>query len=203
MQITSYTGGMVQTNGYLVEVGGGKVLFDAPAGVAGWLEEKGVELDALVLTHQHYDHVEDVAELQASGVRVYGWAGYSKVLTLEELGEGYGLPAVEPYVVDELLKEGEREFLGERIEVMYVPGHSADSLAVYFKGAGVVVAGDALFAGSVGRCDLPGGSFELLISGIKEKLMVLPDETRVLPGHGGETTIGRERVSNGYLMQGG
>jgi glyoxylase-like metal-dependent hydrolase (beta-lactamase superfamily II) len=83
--------------------------------------------------------------------------------------------------------------------VSHIPGHSPDSVTFYLRDAGLVFAGDALFAGSVGRCDLPGGDFDTLIRGIKEKLMILPDETRVLSGHGPETTIGREKVTNGYL----
>ena len=88
---------------------------------------------------------------------------------------------------------------GMKMKVGHVPGHSADSLTFYIPGAGVVFAGDALFAGSVGRCDLPGGSFELLLAGIERELLCLPDETRVLPGHGGETTIAGEKATNGYL----
>jgi glyoxylase-like metal-dependent hydrolase (beta-lactamase superfamily II) len=71
---------------------------------------------------------------------------------------------------------------------------------LYLPDAGVVFVGDTLFAGSIGRCDLPDGDFDLLISGIKEKLLMLSDETRVLSGHGPETTIGREKLSNGYLQ---
>lgn len=199
MQISCYTGGMVQTNGYLAEFGDKTVLFDAPEGVCSWLEARGVKLDALVLTHQHYDHVEDVAKLQDEGVKVYAWAAYSKELTLEAVGADWGLPAVAPFSVDELLGEGDIDLQGKSVKVMHVPGHSADSIAIYYEDSGLLVAGDALFAGSVGRCDLPGGSFETLIEGIQSKLMVLPDETRVLPGHGPETKIGTERATNGYL----
>lgn len=104
-----------------------------------------------------------------------------------------------PYEVDVLVVEGESEMFGTKAKVSHVPGHSADSITFYIPEAGVLFAGDALFAGSVGRCDLPGGSFELLLSGIERELLPLPDVTRVLSGHGGETTIGRERATNGYL----
>ena len=199
MRITKFTGGMVQTNGYLVETPEGNFLVDAPAGIAEWVEGRGVRVDALYLTHQHYDHVEDVAALRASGVKAHAWAAYSKDLTLEAFGSGWGLPSVAPYEVDVLIAEGELEMFGMEAEVCHVPGHSADSLTFYVPDAGVVFAGDALFAGSVGRCDLPGGSFELLLAGIERELLSLPDETRVLSGHGGETTIGREKATNGYL----
>ena len=200
MRITKFTGGMVQTNGYLVETPEGNFLVDAPDGIAAWVEGRGVRVDALYLTHQHYDHVEDVAALRAMGVKVFAWADYSKELTLEAFGAGWGLPAVEPYAVDVLVAEGERDMFGTNAKVSHVPGHSADSLTFYVPEAGVVFAGDALFAGSVGRCDLPGGSFELLLSGIQRDLLSLPDETKVFSGHGGETTIGHERLTNGYLL---
>ena len=190
---------MVQTNGYLVETPEGNFLVDAPYGIAEWVEGRGVRVDALYLTHQHYDHVEDVAALRKRDVKVFAWADYSKDLTLEAFGAGWGLPAVVPYEVDALVAEGEKEMFGTKAKVSHVPGHSADSLTFYIPEAGVVFAGDALFAGSVGRCDLPGGSFELLLAGIKRELLCLPDETRVFSGHGGDTSIGHEKATNGYL----
>lgn len=199
MKISCYTGGMVQTNGYLLETIDGNFLVDAPAGMADWVFEKGVRISGLYLTHQHYDHVEDVAKLQEAGIKVFAWADYSKDLTLETHGASWGLPVVTPYRVDELLPVGKRKFGESEAVIGHVPGHSADSVTMYFPAAGVVMAGDALFAGSVGRCDLPGGDFELLLSGIQRELLSLPDETKVFPGHGGATSIGHERVANGYL----
>lgn len=200
MKISTYTGGMVQTNAYLVESVNGNYLVDAPDGVSQWLDRKGVRVDALYLTHQHYDHVEDVAELQGRGVKVFAWAKYSKDLTLETYGASWGMPSVAAYQVDQLVSEGNGEYFHLPTYVNHVPGHSSDSITFYLRDAGVVFVGDALFAGSIGRCDLPGGNFDLLISGIREKLLILPDETRVLSGHGPETTIGREKISNGYLQ---
>lgn len=199
MKISKYTGGMVQTNGYLVESPAGNFLVDAPAGIAAWIDGKGVRIDALYLTHQHYDHVEDVAAIRARGVKAYAWAHYSKDLTLETFGTSWGVPAVAKFEVDELIAEGEANLFGTKAKVGHVPGHSQDSLTFFLPDDGVVFAGDALFAGSVGRCDLPGGSFEVLLSGIKRELLSLPDDTKVFSGHGEPTTIGRERVSNGYL----
>lgn len=109
------------------------------------------------------------------------------------------MPEVVPFEVDERIAAGDGKLFGTEVKVGYVPGHSPDSVTFYLPAAGAVFAGDALFAGSVGRCDLPGGSFELLLSGITRELLTLPDETKVLSGHGEPTTIGRERVSNGYL----
>jgi glyoxylase-like metal-dependent hydrolase (beta-lactamase superfamily II) len=200
MKISTFTGGMVQTNAYLVESVNGNYLVDAPDGVSEWLDRKGVRVDALYLTHQHYDHVEDVAELQERGVKVFAWAKYSKDLTLETYGASLGMPSVAAYQVDQLVSEGNGEYFHLPTQVNHIPGHSSDSITFYLRDAGVVFVGDALFAGSIGRCDLPGGDFDLLISGIREKLLILPDDTRVLSGHGPETTIGREKISNGYLQ---
>lgn len=199
MKISTYTGGMAQTNGYLVETTGGNFLVDAPAGISSWLDEKGIRVDVLYLTHQHYDHVEDAALIRAKGAKIQAWADYSKDLTLELLGAPW-IPEVEPYEVDRLIPEGVGSYFGaDGVKAAYVPGHSADSVTFYIPAASVVFAGDALFAGSVGRCDLPGGDFELLLAGIRRELLSLPDETKVLSGHGGATTIGRERVSNRNL----
>ena len=199
MKISTYTGGMAQTNGYLVETTEGNFLVDAPAGISAWLDEKGIRVDALYLTHQHYDHVEDAALIRDKGAKIHAWAEYSKVLTLELLGAPW-IPEVEAYKVDRLIPEGVGRYFGvDGVKAAHVPGHSADSVTFYIPAAGVVFAGDALFAGSVGRCDLPGGDFGLLLAGIRRELLSLPDETKVLSGHGGATTIGREKVSNGSL----
>ena len=88
---------------------------------------------------------------------------------------------------------------GEPIRIAHVPGHSLDSLTFYLKDEGLVFAGDTLFASSVGRTDLPGGSTEQLVSGIQKHLLSLPEETRVLSGHGPETTIGQEAKTNPFL----
>jgi len=199
MKISSYTGGMVQTNGYLVESAEGNFLVDAPAGIAAWVAGKGVRVDALYLTHQHYDHVEDAAALQQAGVKVLAWAEYSKELTLESYGSSWGLPEVKPFRIDARIASGEQKLFGTSVKVGHVPGHSLDSISFYVEEAGVVFAGDALFAGSVGRCDLPGGDFELLLAGIRRELLSLPDDTEVLSGHGPATKTGREKLTNGYL----
>lgn len=200
MKISMFTGGMVQTNGYLVETTNGNFLVDAPQGIFKWLNAKGVRLDALYLTHQHYDHVEDVAKIQKSGVKVFAWSDYSKLLTLEAIGTSWGMPDIEPYHIDGKITEGESHLFHTSVLVNHVPGHSTDSVAFYLPESGIVFVGDALFAGSVGRCDLPGGDIDLLISGIQEKLLTLPGDTKVLPGHGPGTNIAREKMSNDFLQ---
>jgi glyoxylase-like metal-dependent hydrolase (beta-lactamase superfamily II) len=108
------------------------------------------------------------------------------------------VPTVDHYISDEEVLE-----VGDlRLRSLYTPGHAPGHLAFYVENEGLVLSGDALFAGSVGRVDLPGGSMEVLMRSIEERLLTLPDETRVFPGHGPQTEIGNERTSNPFLQGG-
>jgi len=209
MNIRKYTGGMVMTNAYLLGEGADCVLIDAPLGVTSWLEEQGEMPKELLLTHQHYDHVEDVARLAAMGVKIRAYAEYSQDLTLEKFRAQWGAPIeVPPYSIDDVLGKTSRLKSGAyEFRIAYVPGHSVDSI-VFITSASdnpdddddkLVFAGDTLFADSIGRPDLPGGDQDLLLDGIRKKLLILPDDTRVFPGHGTETSIGRERAVNPFL----
>jgi glyoxylase-like metal-dependent hydrolase (beta-lactamase superfamily II) len=192
---------MVQTNGYLVETPDGNLLIDAPEGVADWIARRGVCVDDVLLTHQHYDHVTDAAALKALGARLHAFGEYSKDLTLESMARSWGLPiSVTPYQIDRLFEMTQPlRIAGLEIALAHVPGHSADSVTFYLADHGVVFSGDTLFAGSIGRTDLPGGSTSQLLDGIARHLMSLPAETRVLPGHGPGTTLGEEAEGNPYL----
>lgn len=196
-----FTGGFVQTNGYLFRTPDGSwVAVDAPKGMAAWLAGRGIKPAALLLTHQHYDHVEDAAAMAALGAAVHAWFPYSTDLTLEDLMRSYGMPiAVEPYAVDVLLEgRSELDLGGQRMALSHVPGHSTDSVTFYLEEQGELYSGDTLFDGSIGRADLPGGDPALLIDGIREKLLGLPGATEVYPGHGPATRIGTERDGNPY-----
>lgn len=201
MKLSSFTGGMTQTNGYLIETPAGNLLIDAPEGVAAWLAGMGVRIDHLLLTHQHYDHVVDAAAIQQQGARLYGFAPYSTELTLEALARAWGMPiSVAPYRVDELL-EGRPalDLAGLRFELAHIPGHALDAVTFHAADQAIVFSGDTLFAGSIGRTDLPGGSMEQLITGITQHLLTLPPQTQVLSGHGPATSIAREMDANPYL----
>ena len=136
----------------------------------------------------------------AAGAKVHAFAPHSPALTLEEMMRGFGMPVhVEPYTVDELLEgRAELEIGGLRMELAHVPGHSPDSVTFFLPERGELFAGDTLFAGSIGRADLPGGNPGLLIDGIRGKLFALPENTRVFPGHGPATSVGAERAGNPY-----
>jgi len=201
MKLSTYTGGFVQTNGYLLETPDGNLLIDAPEGVTEWLREKGVRVDDVLLTHQHYDHVMDAAALRENGARLHAFEEYSQDLTLESAARGWGLPIqVRPYQIDSrIFPPAPIHLAGLDIEISHVPGHSTDSITFHLREHALVFAGDTIFSGSIGRTDLPGGSTTQLLDGIAAHLMTLPAETRVFPGHGPATTIGEEAASNPYL----
>ena len=202
MKITTYTGGATQTNGYLIETPDGNFLIDAPEGVADWLDDQGVRVDDVLLTHQHYDHVLDAAALQKRGARLHAFAAYSADLTLEAVARAWGMPiSVDPYQTDVLFAIDQPLHLaGKVIALAHIPGHALDAVTFYLADENVLFSGDTLFAGSIGRTDLPGGSTQQLLDGIARHLMILPPTTRVLSGHGPATTLARETKSNPYLV---
>ena len=111
---------------------------------------------------------------------------------------GFNIKSVAP--IEEFLKENDYINFGtSKLEIIHVPGHSPGHVVFYSKTDKILIAGDVLFYGSIGRTDLPGGNFETLISGIKNKLFILPDDTKVFSGHGPETTLGFEKKTNPFL----
>ena len=177
------------------------MLIDAPDGIAAWLEKKNVRPSHLLLTHQHFDHVTDAAALQSMGAQLYAFSPYSSSLTLDQNSRMWGLPATKQYTVDHLLEnESSLELDDLTIQLAHVPGHSPDSITYYIEQAKTLFSGDTLFQQSVGRTDLPGhGNHDLLLQGIREKLLTLPGETTVYPGHGDATTIADEIQLNPYV----
>ncbi|BCX49734.1 MBL fold hydrolase [Haloferula helveola] len=198
-EIQRFEGGYLLTNSYLAPTPqGGWVMIDAPMEADQWLEQSGIRPTALILTHQHFDHVMTAAAISAMGVPVYAWSPFDRSLTLEEVVREWGMPFdVDAYSVDHTLKGRDTlEIEGLEFRLAHLPGHSPDSVILHQPEAGVVFAGDTLFAGSTGRPDLPGGDMDLLCAGIREKIYTLPPDTRVLPGHGPETTSGTEAATN-------
>lgn len=197
----TFTGGALDTNCFLYSAPEGNILFDAPQGADEAFRDHRIDL--LLLTHGHFDHVADGAAIQRRhGCRVACHADTVPMIADREFFRRWGFALeIEPFSADTLLPEGPSQpLLGAMTDIFLVPGHSPGSLCVLLKDDGVLVGGDVLFRGGVGRWDLPGGDRELLFSGIRTKLWPLPDETVVLPGHGPATQIGIEKRENPFLQ---
>jgi hydroxyacylglutathione hydrolase len=202
MQIDMFTGGGFETNTFYLPAL--RLLIDAPQDTSDWLLRRGYEVDVLLLTHGHIDHVWDAARIQREHrCQLYYHPDTEPMITDPDYFKRLGFPwAVEPVEPGQFLQETVSTSLaGVEFQVLEVPGHCPGSLCFLEKSTSILFGGDVLFAGSVGRWDLPGGDRDLLLGGIQRKLMVLGDETRVLPGHGPATTIGVERKSNPYLWR--
>lgn len=201
LRFLTYTGGIAETNGYFLPSEHGGILIDAPEGVAQWLHQQGLRASHVILTHQHFDHVMDAALLQQAGAKLHAFAPYDAQLTLEHVTRSWGMPDVKTFQVEELLDPAKNLHLdGIEFFIAHVPGHSPDSLTFYHEPSDTLFSGDTLFQQSIGRTDIPGhGNHSLLLQGIREKLLNLPEDTTVYPGHGGATTIGREIRGNPYL----
>ncbi len=198
--------GQLGTNGYLVmNRETGEMLVIDPAAEADRIrrkaEEMGGKTAAVFLTHGHYDHIGAVREICAA-YQIPCWAMEAERELLAStdlnLSRMFGHPmTLEP---DENLRDGqELTMAGRKMLVLGTPGHTAGSASFYFPEEGILFSGDTLFCGSVGRSDFPTGSASTLVRSIREKLLVLPEETRVFPGHESETTIGYEKRYNPFL----
>jgi hydroxyacylglutathione hydrolase len=198
----SFTGGVFETNAYAVEAPDGWILFDAPDGACAWLVRQGIELKLLLLTHGHIDHIQDAAKIKRRFDCPIGihWDGVP-MISEHDFFRDYGYQLEVETVQADLLIEAAptRAFLGMNFEVVDVPGHCPGSLCFFSRENELLIGGDVLFAGGVGRWDLPGGDGDLLFAGIREKLYPLGDNVTVLPGHGPSTTIGTERRTNPFV----
>ena len=168
------------------------------------VSKQGLSCKAVWLTHSHLDHCAGVAPLlEHYKVPLVGHPNEAQMrAAVSSIAMMYGLPPSEwPNCPEptEYLSGGETVRVGQcSARVLFTPGHSPGSISFYFENDGVLLCGDVLFQGSIGRTDLPGGNHQQLIDTIRRELFVLPDTTRVLSGHGDDTTIGTERVSNPY-----
>jgi glyoxylase-like metal-dependent hydrolase (beta-lactamase superfamily II) len=166
------------------------------------LETRGLSLAAIWLSHAHFDHVGAVAALKERyGAPVFLHPADDVLLEHASASAAqWGIPLRQPPRADQTLEDGQVLTLGGlEAHCLFTPGHAPGHVAFYLPELSTVLAGDALFQGSIGRTDLPFGDHAQLISSIKTKLLTLPPETKVLPGHGPATTIGAEARSNPFL----
>jgi glyoxylase-like metal-dependent hydrolase (beta-lactamase superfamily II) len=164
------------------------------------LSECGIALDKILLTHGHFDHVGAVRALrERTGARVHVHADeVERMRSAGRQGGMFGLRVQDPPAPDVLVREGDVVELGDqRFRVLHTPGHTPGH--VTFLTGEMAFVGDLIFAGSIGRTDLPGGSHGDLIRAVREKIFTLPDRTVLFPGHGPATTVGEERRSNPYF----
>ncbi|MCD6188304.1 MAG: MBL fold metallo-hydrolase [Desulfuromusa sp.] len=164
------------------------------------LEQQELDLVTIINTHGHFDHIGGNRQLQeATGSELLIHRDDRSLLgSAEEHAAAYGLRVESSPSPTRELDGKEILSVGElSLQVIHTPGHSPGGICLYVDDC--LLVGDTLFAGSIGRTDLPGGDHQLLISGIKEKLLVLPEATRVYPGHGPMTTIGQEKLHNPFL----
>ena len=210
---------LAQTNAWIVAPGGpgGEcVLIDAPpepAAIVERLQDHGLRLVALIATHGHIDHIGGVTEIVKAHdhevpVRIHDW---DRHMLMDPLGSGgmlgqylEGLDLRPPELVQGLDDGESVSGAGMTFTVMHTPGHTQGSVCLMLEIDGsppILFSGDHLFAGSIGRTDLPGGSYEQLMQSMVDKILPLPDEVHVLPGHGPTTTVGRERITNPFLLE--
>ncbi|MBT8396107.1 MAG: MBL fold metallo-hydrolase [Gemmatimonadetes bacterium] len=210
IRIQTFSGGDFAENGYLVVCGekGPGIVIDPGASassMAKTIEDEQIQLDAIVLTHAHLDHVEGVPEIRALAPEapIFLHADDGPLYqSVEMQARAFNLPSVGtmPPPTDTMV-HGEELTFGEcRFQIRHAPGHAPGHVILYCEEEKAAFVGDVVFLGAIGRADLPGGDFHQLMDSIRTQVLSLPDDTRLLTGHGPETTVGWERRTNPFLV---
>ena len=210
MKIRRYNCNYLSENCYVASEGGAAVIVDPgffdeelPA-LYEYLEAGGLKPCAILLTHAHFDHMLATKTLQErfGGIPVYMHPKEAVTLQLDKkYVDESGISGFQPQFVSTPVEDGQTLDLAEGLsfKVIATPGHTPGGVCWYNEAAGVLFSGDTLFAGTIGRTDLEYGDYDAIIRSIMEKLIFLPGETDVFPGHGRPTTISDERVNNPFL----
>jgi glyoxylase-like metal-dependent hydrolase (beta-lactamase superfamily II) len=209
MLIETFEAGLASTNGYLVadHPAGSALIIDAPEGVAAAMVEQArlwnTPIRWLINTHAHWDHYWDNAAILRLTKAPFGIHAESAPLLKLPQTRMFGIQTdIEPSTPDFFLEEGKPFVAGDLVfEILHCPGHCPGSAVLFERSQRIAFVGDVLFAGSVGRTDLPGGDHKLLLDSIHRKLLPLGDDVRVLSGHGPATTLGEERRHNPFLNE--
>jgi hydroxyacylglutathione hydrolase len=169
------------------------------------VQKHNLQVRQIVITHAHIDHVGGAMKLRAmTGAPILlNQNDYDLLKMLDVQASWVGMETPGKVEIDQSLGQADMVKAGALTgTVLHTPGHTEGSICLYFSAEKTLIAGDTLFAGSIGRTDLPGGSYRKIINSLHEKVLALPDDTVVVPGHGGFTTIGEERESNPFLVGG-
>jgi hydroxyacylglutathione hydrolase len=209
VDVRSFTVGPVAENCYIVRREGAERCLivdpgEEPERILGAVETLGITVEAILITHCHFDHIGAVAPVAtATGAPVYCPRIEAPVLAdIMSYVPWPGFGPYESYDADETLAGGERRSLaGLEIDVLFTPGHSPGHLTYAIPGEAALFCGDVLFKGSVGRTDLPGGDWGTLLESIRSIVEGYPEETTLYPGHMGITTLGAERATNPFLAE--
>jgi len=172
--------------------------------VLALVRKHGLSVKQIVITHAHIDHVGGAMKLKAAtGAPILLNQNDQALLKMLDVQAAWiGMAPPEKVEIDSNLGQADTVKAGSlAASVLHTPGHTEGSICLYFAPEKMLIAGDTLFAGSIGRTDLPGGSFDKIIRSIHEKVLELPDETVVIPGHGPLTTVGEERETNPFLRK--
>lgn len=207
LQIRTFTSTGFGENAYLVRCTetGAAVVIDPGSQVdeiLQALERDSISIQAILLTHAHLDHIEGVAELKRRTDAPVWLHPADRPLydRAPEQGAAFGVRMEAPPAPDEAWAPPQTYALGAcEFEVRHAPGHAPGHVILYAADAAAAFVGDVVFAGSIGRTDLPGGDYAQLMKSIREQVLSLPDETRIYPGHGPVSTVGQERVGNPFL----
>lgn len=212
MNVSRFTFNMFGVNTYIlwddiskdaVIVDPGMINDEERLAIDKFIKSNSLKIKHMINTHMHIDHSFGVAHIgHKYGLKLMGNSADQFLANrLKQQAQMFGLPiSVDDLFIENNLKEGDKLKIGdEEIFVMQIPGHSPGSIVLYAPDSGFVISGDVLFQQSIGRTDLPGGDYKQLIDAICSKLLKLPDETIVYPGHGLETTIKDEKQHNPYI----
>lgn len=204
MNIKRFQAGMYAANCYVINSENGNAIIVDPAenvfDIIKYIENNSLRLESIILTHGHGDHIGGVLALKENiNVPVMVHVEEKEMVEDETLNLSTSMPSGSiSFSPDSLLNDGDIIKLGNmEIKIIHTPGHTKGGICLYMEG--ILITGDTLFQGSIGRTDLYGGDYESLIKSIVDKLMVLPEETIIYPGHGERSSIGYEKRNNPFI----